>query len=205
MDEKIFSAIFGGNESIPLFVIEPFYGSFFLGHKCPPLYDACIFRKREVGAKCPEVIRERLCSPEIKQCLRAPNVDAGVAYRRSPKRMQTLFLVDSSRKEGTLRPMQKWILVFALSFFPMMAFAAALQTPKMAKCGDDLYNSKTQGCCGGDVYEMAAQGCCGGQKIYTQGSQKCCSGGVVCQGNQRCLPPGEWSSGSQCEDDPNLN
>ena len=121
------------------------------------------------------------------------------------KECKHYFWLDSSRKEGTLRPMQKWILVFALSFFPMMAFAAALQTPKMAKCGDDLYNSKTQGCCGGDVYEMAAQGCCGGQKIYTQGSQKCCSGGVVCQGNQRCLPPGEWSSGSQCEDDPNLN
>ena len=101
--------------------------------------------------------------------------------------------------------MQKWILVFALLFFPMAAFAAALQTPKLAKCGDGLYNSETQGCCGGDVYELAAQGCCGGQKIYTQGSQKCCPKGVVCQGNQRCLPPGEWSSGSQCEDDPNAD
>ncbi|MDP2600203.1 MAG: hypothetical protein Q8P84_05650 [Deltaproteobacteria bacterium] len=101
--------------------------------------------------------------------------------------------------------MQKWILVFVLLFFPVAVFAAAPKFPTMVKCGGDIYNPKTQGCCGGDVFEKNTQACCGEQKIYTQGSQKCCPEGVVCQGNQRCLPPGEWSSDSQCEDDPNAN
>jgi hypothetical protein len=48
-----------------------------------------------------------------------------------------------------------------------------------ACCGDNAYDSATQGCCNGQIYALATQGCCPGAngQVYDLATQACCVNG----------------------------